>query len=89
MLIYRLIDMLFSIFTFLLLARMIISFIRPGRHDPRWRKVIRIIYQLTEPVLAPIREKLPVSGSGLDFSPLVVLLGMMILKQILFYLLVV
>ncbi|MFW6238053.1 MAG: YggT family protein [Halanaerobiales bacterium] len=88
MLIYRIIDLLFSIFTFLLLARVIISFVRPGRYDPRWRKVIKIIYQLTEPVLAPVREKLPVASGGLDFSPLVVLLAMALLRRVLFHLLV-
>ena len=37
--------------------------------------VARITYQLTEPALAPIRRILPSFG-GLDFSPIILILGL-------------
>ena len=43
-----------------------------------WRGLNRIL----EPVYAPIRRMLP-SMSGVDLSPLVVLIGIMVLKQLL------
>lgn len=39
------------------------------------------LYQLTEPVLAPIRRRLPIMG-GLDLSPIVALLGIFLIKSI-------
>jgi len=45
------------------------------------RQVHHIITQLTEPVLAPIRRFLPDLG-GIDLSPLVLLLGLMFLKNL-------
>lgn len=43
----------------------------------------RIVYGLTEPLLGPIRRVLPPVG-GLDFSPLVLLLLVRLLKRMMF-----
>jgi YggT family protein len=45
-------------------------------------KIWSALGRILEPVYAPIRRMLP-SMSGMDFSPLVVLIGIMVLKQIL------
>ncbi len=45
--------------------------------------VVRITYQLTEPALSPIRRVLPTLG-GLDFSPIVLILGLLFLDRVLF-----
>lgn len=42
--------------------------------------IYRIVYQLTEPALSPIRRILPSFG-GLDFSPMVLLLGLWYLND--------
>ncbi len=55
----------------LLLARSILSWVRPDPYHEIWGPVTRFVYQVTEPVLAPIRRRLPPSG-GMDFSPLIV-----------------
>lgn len=58
----------------LIFIRVAFSWIRPA--DP-WRgpdfsnPIFRISYQLTEPILAPVRRLLPM-GPGLDFSPMIV-----------------
>ena len=44
--------------------------------------MVRVIVQVTEPIMAPIRKLLPPMG-GFDLSPLIVLLGIQLL-QILF-----
>jgi YggT family protein len=46
--------------------------------------IVQWVYRLTEPVLYPIRRILPGSGMGIDFSPLVVLLLIELLKRFLF-----
>lgn len=58
----------------LILARVILSWLQVSRNN----KVIEILYQLTEPILGPIRNllsKTPLGGPGmmLDFSPIIAL----------------
>jgi YggT family protein len=38
---------------------------------------------VTEPVLRPVRERLPISQMGLDFSPMIVILVLYFLKEFL------
>ncbi len=44
-------------------------------YRPEVRAIQRVCHQLTEPLLRPIRERVPPFG-GLDLSPLILLLGM-------------
>jgi YggT family protein len=48
---------------------------------PPEHPLVRITSALTEPVLAPIRRVLPSVG-GLDFSPMVLLLGVRLLCRL-------
>lgn len=54
------------VFNILLLIRVVSSWIRP---DPSSNWLTRVVYELTEPILAPIRRALPSSGL-LDLAPL-------------------
>lgn len=58
-----------QIFYYLLIARMIISFVPKLRFNP----IGEVIYNVTEPVLAPFRGLIPPMG-GLDFSPMILFL---------------
>ena len=48
--------------------------------------LLRFVYQATEPLLAPIRRLLPSQG-GLDFSPMILLFGIYLLRIVIFSLL--
>ena len=74
----RLIATLVDLYSLVVLAAVIMSWVRVDLSNP----LARIVYTLTEPVLAPIRGMLPVMG-GLDFSPMVVLLALRALRGIL------
>ncbi len=41
-----------------------------------------LVYRVTEPLLGPVRSLLPAMG-GIDFSPIVVLVGIQILESLL------
>ncbi len=56
-----------NIFFFALLGMIILSWIAPGSPSP----AVMLLYQLTEPVMAPFRKLLPPIG-GLDLSPILV-----------------
>lgn len=62
----------------LVIVRVILSFVGSDSRHP----VVPLLYQLTEPVLKPIRNKLPALG-GLDFSPVIVMLGFALLETLL------
>ena len=46
--------------------------------------IVRFIYQLTEPLLRPIRNFMPSLG-GLDLSPLILLLAVFFLQRVIIY----
>ena len=77
----QIVSLLLNLLYFLILARIIISFIRVSPYHPTWGPIIRFIHQATEPILAPVRNLLPPMG-GLDFSPLIVLLLARFLGQL-------
>ena len=67
----RLIMFVLDIYTWVIIAAAVISWVTPNPYNP----VVRVLRRLTEPVLAPIRQLLPPWKTfGLDFSPLIVIL---------------
>ena len=74
MLLARIIDL----YSLVVLGAVIVSWLRLPPDNP----VAKLANVLTEPVLAPIRKVLPSTG-GLDFSPMVLLVGLQLLKRIL------
>lgn len=72
----RLIDLIFNIAYFALIARVILSWIP---HDP-FHPAVTIINQLTDPILRPIQRVLP-PLAGFDLSPLVAFLVIELLRS--------
>ena len=68
-----------EIFTFLVYARVILSWF-PANPNGAFGQISRIVYQITDPVLLPVRRALPLVGP-LDLSPIVVVIGLSILKR--------
>jgi YggT family protein len=65
-------------YSVLIIARVILSWVGPDAHNP----LVGFVYRATEPVLGPVRSLLPSMG-GLDFSPILVLIGIQILEELL------
>ena len=66
-------------YIWIIIARAILSWVSPDPYNP----IVRIINRATEPVLAPIRRRLPLAFSGIDFSPVLVILVLVFLQQFL------
>jgi YggT family protein len=65
--------------TFLLIlvfARAVISWVQASPYNP----IVQFLYTTTEPILRPIRRRLP-PMSGIDISPLVVLVIVVFLRR--------
>ncbi len=75
-----LLQLAFEAYYFLLLARVLLSWLAPLAYRGTMRQISSVIYSLTEPVLAPIRRVLPVWG-GLDFSPVIAMILLAALQR--------
>lgn len=73
-----LLSMLLYLYSFVILARVLMSWVQVDPYSP----LARTIFNLTEPVLAPIRNMLP-QTAGLDFSPIIAMILIQIVAQIL------
>lgn len=67
--------LLVNFYFFTLIAMIIVSWIAPGSRHP----AIELIWQISEPVMAPFRALLPNLG-GIDFSPILVFVTLNVLQ---------
>ena len=77
----EILSLLLQIYSYVLLARALVSWI--PNLDP-YNPIVQFLYQITEPVLEPIRRLIPPVGGMIDISMLVAFFGIMILQQLLF-----
>lgn len=71
------VQLIFEVYSFILLARVLLSWVQVDPYNP----IVRVLHQLTEPVLAPIRRLLPPTGP-MDFSPIVAFVALIILERL-------
>lgn len=71
-----LLSLVFNIIYFVLVIRIILSWVGA---DP-YNEIVRIIYTITDPILAPFR-RLPLQMGGIDFSPIVAFIVLNVLKN--------
>jgi YggT family protein len=82
LIIVQIINFLYIALFVLILARIILSFVRIGSYQ-----IHDMVFRLTEPILAPVRNFLPPMG-GFDFSPMIVLIAADILRRVLIRLII-
>ncbi len=76
----QVVSVLLQVYSYVLLARALISWI--PNLDP-YNPIVQFLYQITEPVLEPIRKLVPPLGGMIDISMLIAFFGIMVLQQIL------
>lgn len=67
--------LLVNLYFFVLIAMIIVSWVAPGSRHP----AIELIWQISEPIMAPFRSLLPNMG-GIDFSPILVFIGINVVQ---------
>ncbi len=75
---YRVIDFIFWLLNLAILLRVLFSWINP---DPD-NALVRLIYQVTDPILAPLRRYIP-PVAGLDITPIVAIVVLELLHRLL------
>lgn len=67
--------LLINIVFYSVLAIIVVSFLAPQSNHP----AVEFLWQLTEPVMAPLRSIIPPMG-GLDFSPILLFIGINVIR---------
>ena len=73
----KVLDIVLSIFMWIVIARAVLSWVSPDPYNP----IVRFIHKVTEPVLYQIRRRIPVNFGGIDFSPIIVFLAIIFLQR--------
>ncbi|MBC2695982.1 MAG: YggT family protein [Desulfobacteraceae bacterium] len=76
MAIAKVFDLVLLLFMWIVIARAVLSWVNPDPFNP----IVRFIHNVTEPALYRVRAFIPVSFGGIDFSPIIVLLGVIFLR---------
>lgn len=63
-------------YMWIIIARAVLSWVSPDPYNP----IVRFVHNVTEPVLYPLRRRLPFLG-GIDFSPMIVLMAVVFLRS--------
>ena len=72
-----------SVMMLAILASVVISWLRMFRvHIPYGNPLLRAVEETADLMLRPIRNAMPTTGGGLDFSPLVALMILSILRAV-------
>ena len=75
----KVLDIALTLYMWIIIARAVISWVNPDPFNP----IVRFLNSVTEPVLYPIRRRLPMSFGGIDFSPLILILAIVFVKAFL------
>ena len=73
----RILDFVLLFLMVFIIARAVLSWVSPDPYNP----IVRFIHNVTEPILYRIRKNLPVVLGGIDFSPIIVFLVIMFLRD--------
>jgi YggT family protein len=74
----ELISLMINIFLFAILIRVILSWVNPDPYNP----AVNLLDRITDPILRPAQRLLP-AISGIDLSPMVAMIGLVLLEMLL------
>ncbi|MFC1516676.1 YggT family protein [Thermodesulfobacteriota bacterium] len=66
-----------TFYMWIIIARAVLSWVNPDPYNP----IVRIIHNVTEPILYRIRSRIPVDFGGIDLSPIIVILAVVFLQN--------
>jgi YggT family protein len=75
----KILNIALSLYMWIVIGRAIISWVSPDPYNP----IVKFLNAVTEPVLRPIRRKIPINLGGIDFTPILVILAIIFLQSFL------
>lgn len=73
----KILDIALGIYMWVIIIRALLSWVNPDPYNP----IVQFLYSITEPVMNKVRQLVPMSGIGIDFSPIIVILGIIFLQE--------
>ncbi|RJQ76212.1 MAG: YggT family protein [Desulfobacteraceae bacterium] len=70
-------NMVLTLYLWIIIARAILSWVNPDPFNP----IVRFIHNITEPVLGRLRSRVPLFFGGIDFSPMIAILVIVLLTN--------
>lgn len=74
----QVIDLVISLYTFIIIGRVIISWVNPDPYNP----IVRFLHNATDPVFYRIRRVVPMVFGGFDLTPLFLLVALTFLQRV-------
>ena len=71
--------LILNLYMWIVIARAILSWVNPDPRNP----IVRFLYNATEPLLYRVRRTVPALVGGMDFSPILVIVGIYFLQAFL------
>jgi len=71
-------DLLLTVLGFAIIIRALLSWVSIDPYNP----LVQILFQITEPILAPLRRIIPPIGGMMDITPIVALILLQVLQAI-------
>jgi YggT family protein len=78
MLLFNFISVLCEVLVFTIIIRVLLSWVFPNPYNP----FVRILYEITEPILAPLRRIIPRIGM-LDITPFIAIIVLQAIASLL------
>lgn len=75
----QVLGMLIRAYMWIVIIRALVSWVSPDPYNP----IVRFLQAATDPVLHRIRRLIPASFGGIDFSPLILIAGLIFLEAFL------
>lgn len=72
----KILDIGLNLYMWIIIGRAVVSWVNADPYNP----IVRFLHRTTEPVLFAVRRRLPVSYSGFDFSPVLVILAIAFIR---------
>lgn len=74
----QVLNILLTLLLWVVIIRALISWVNPDPYNP----IVQFLRKITDPLLDPIQRIVPAAG-GMDFSPLILILGIYFLQSFL------
>ena len=72
----QILKIVLELYMWIIIIRALLSWVNP---DP-YNQIVQFLNRFTEPVLSRVRQLIPMSGVGIDFSPIIVILAIIFLQ---------
>ena len=75
----QILKIILELYMWVIIIRALLSWVNPDPYNP----IVQFLNSITEPVLYRVRQLIPMSGMGIDFSPIIVILIIIFLQSFL------